>query len=492
MLKKIAVFLIVTILVIAFAVPAFAEEDEVAAVKAAFDDVTAALDARDLAALKAAAAVFEGHLDAYNEFGEEEFLELAALMGEAGAEEVFYKILGTWINANVVMTFGDHYNNYKNDANAGTAAAYVDYYNSLFDPEYYDEELCALVKEFFADAEAVFEAAKADLPSEAVMAVYNAYQTLADARVSGSVDALRDAEDAYELLTGELYEMSESDLAELAALMGFADSVDVLIAAGEATNYFEEVVAFDQLLDKFEEDPSAENALAVVEYYEWAFEEEDPDEELQAALLNYFPDIEDIYAEAKALTPELDMQTLVDVFKELEAAVEQKDLDKILAAGEKVEELSDMTEMMTEDDYDKLAELMGEASAEDAIAKYLDVNIKAGVVIAADGFIEKYADDPTEENAKALIEYYDVLFNDAESADEELRAFVREVLPEFEDAYEAAKKLESYERGDIAGGSTDPNIPQTGDDSALPVMMMLAMICAAGAVVLAKKAFAGK
>ena len=152
-MKKILVFLLVTVMMLSFAMPTFAEGDEVAAVKTAIDAVDTALNnGSDFEALKDAMAGFGGLLDAFNEFGEAELTELAALWGEADAEAAFNKVFMVWYNANIVRKFGGVYNGYTSDSNVETAKEFVDFYNDVFnDP---DEELKGLIRSFFADADA--------------------------------------------------------------------------------------------------------------------------------------------------------------------------------------------------------------------------------------------------------------------------------------------------------------------------------------------------
>lgn len=93
-----------------------------------------------------AVAGFEAVLDIYNELTDEEFDDLAALLGVADAEEAYSKVLNDWIFANVEKTLGEVYYAYIENPTKDTASAFVEYYDSLFveDGLFTEEELDAM------------------------------------------------------------------------------------------------------------------------------------------------------------------------------------------------------------------------------------------------------------------------------------------------------------------------------------------------------------
>ena len=84
---------------------------------------------------------FEAVLDEFNDLTEEELNQLAVLLEAEDAEAAFSAVLGTWINVNVINTMGELYNAFADNPNEKTAAALIEYYDSIYnDPSYKDEE----------------------------------------------------------------------------------------------------------------------------------------------------------------------------------------------------------------------------------------------------------------------------------------------------------------------------------------------------------------
>lgn len=92
--------------------------------------------------------------------------DLFALMG-CTEEEYFSNIISVIINGGVILETANVYDAFLADKNKETAQELVDMYDSIFnDPEYVDEELRELVRNFFADIDDVYEEAEALLATK--------------------------------------------------------------------------------------------------------------------------------------------------------------------------------------------------------------------------------------------------------------------------------------------------------------------------------------
>lgn len=101
----------------------------------AYSELTAALEALEIGFYDEdfvnACKNFEAVLDVFNELTEEEFADLAVMLGVADGEEAFNVILSDWINANLALELGALYDAYLNDPTVETAAEFVEYYETL-------------------------------------------------------------------------------------------------------------------------------------------------------------------------------------------------------------------------------------------------------------------------------------------------------------------------------------------------------------------------
>lgn len=95
---------------------------------------------------------FEAVLDTLNELTEEEWADMADLMGEQYADDAFSKVLTDWVNANMVLQIGEPYDAFLANENADTAKAYIDAYDSVKnDTEFLTDEDKDVILAFFAD-----------------------------------------------------------------------------------------------------------------------------------------------------------------------------------------------------------------------------------------------------------------------------------------------------------------------------------------------------
>ena len=260
-------------------------------------DFKAAYTEGDIEALKAAAVAFE----AANEDLEMEEQEFYAEM-----DEDFWSVL---FGGNVAVTANGYYSEYTADKNAKTAYDFVGYY-SQEDMEDYKAD----VLRFMPDMESVYEEAKADMPSENVIAVYEAYTGVQNALAFGYID-----EDTYAVVEGfeavldafnemGIYgdgETAEKDRADLAVLMGVEDGETAWNQIfGDWVN-LNVLLEVEEVYQAYMKKSNAETADALVEKYDGIYN--DPnyvDEELRVLVESFFADIHDVYAEAKTLLTE--------------------------------------------------------------------------------------------------------------------------------------------------------------------------------------------
>ena len=225
-------------------------------------------------------------------------------------DEDFWSVL---FSANVVMTTNGFYEGYLADKNAKTAYDFVSYY-SQDEMEDYEADILR----FMPDIEAVVEEAKADMPSEHVVSVYEAYVAVQNALafrmmnedVYAAVEGFEAVLDAFNEMG--LYgddETAEKDRADLAALMGVEDGETAWYqVVGDWVN-INILIGVDAAYQAYLADPSVENAEAFVEVYDGIYN--DPayvDEDLSVLVEEFFVDIHDVYADANAVLADGDTE----------------------------------------------------------------------------------------------------------------------------------------------------------------------------------------
>ena len=271
----------------------------------AYYDFKAAYTAGNLEALKAAVEAFEAA-------NEELEMEEQEFYGEMDDE--FWTVL---FGGNVVMTANGYYSDYTADKNAKTAYDFVSYY-SQEDMEEYKADILR----FMPDIEAVYEEAKANMPSENVVAVYEAYVGVQNALAFWIIDETTYAAvEGFEAVLDAFNEMgiygdaetAEKDRADLAALMGVEDGETAWYQIfGDWVN-LNVLLEVDEIYQAYQKNPNAETATALIEKYDGIYN--DPnyvDEELRTLVENFFFDIHDAYAGAKALLAEDDVDEDVE------------------------------------------------------------------------------------------------------------------------------------------------------------------------------------
>lgn len=88
---------------------------------------------------------FEALLDTFNELTEDEFTQLAGLLGVANGEEAFSLILNDWIVVNVAVEVASLADAFNDSYSVADAKAFVEYYDSIVESGMFTEEELELI-----------------------------------------------------------------------------------------------------------------------------------------------------------------------------------------------------------------------------------------------------------------------------------------------------------------------------------------------------------
>ena len=272
---------------------------EVEDVYAAYLLLQDALDSQDIDRLEAAVDGFELVVDTFNELTEEQFVELAELLGVA-PEDVFGMILSDWIDANVVVDTYEIYTNYLADPNVKTALDLSDQYGRLSEGEGYLD----LVRGFIGGFDDAYADALKHMASQEALSVYHAYIGIHEALDSFTMSELQAAAESFEAVIDTFNDMTENQLAELAELLGVTpeEAYSMVLSDWIDTNI---ILTTEELYQAYLADPNAETAAEFVAMYDAIYN--DPayeDEQLRMRLSWFIFDIEDVYADASSLLSE--------------------------------------------------------------------------------------------------------------------------------------------------------------------------------------------
>lgn len=131
--------------------------------------MAAAMESQDLETIKAAVAAFEEAFNALTEDDEAMEAMVSLYDSEDAALDAMFDMLGDYIDGNVVIVFDEFYAAFVNDPTEETAAAYAEYYYSIFlDPEWAPDyvDLAALIESMYPDAAEAYESALTYLPAD--------------------------------------------------------------------------------------------------------------------------------------------------------------------------------------------------------------------------------------------------------------------------------------------------------------------------------------
>lgn len=339
MKKRILGLVLVMILVLASAMPVFADTEgtiapaaeakattavsEDAQVQAAYDAYCAMVDSMKVNEYGPTKDYYEQYMSITEGFNDEQQAEWDSVVEKnIGVEEALSNLYDASLIVNTVA-LKEAYQ--KNPDNAKTAYEFVLAYEACVDAG-------IAIDKMDAGIESVYETAKeTDLPSENAMAVYEAYVDVAKAldsenpaELSAAIKSFEKVVETYNNLTknefndiAELLEIQSDDPemsdGEYAAEIIFADWLDINI-----------LDSVNKVYNKYLDNPNAENAAALIDVYDLVFPENEDDEVISKELAYaFFPDLDDVYAEALALLDENGEAGATD--KDKDTATENKE-----------------------------------------------------------------------------------------------------------------------------------------------------------------------
>lgn len=276
------------------------EYAEVQAAYEAFIAVEAGLKNGDYDAMRTAYTELETASDKIDDAEEAVSADWERVVGEVIGEERYIDVV--FDAAFIIMVNEDLTKAFNENKNAGTAYVLIDLYESMKEvmAESYGVDLDTMLSE---ETKAAIAEAEAYYPSEDVLAVYEAWEVVDDALFGPYPDEFDNAIKEFESVLDIYNEMKESDLEQLAGLLG-VDGAEA--AFDKIMNDWVNLNVLNELVDRYDvydKNPNKETAQSFVEYYESIFndpEYDDPElKEMAAACFEF--DIEAEYNEAKAL-----------------------------------------------------------------------------------------------------------------------------------------------------------------------------------------------
>lgn len=403
------------------AVSAFAAS---AKVEAAYSSYTAILDAMDNYDVDALKEAFESYAENTDDLDETESGELLELMG-GDIDDATMEVFSVLMYAAAIMELEIGYDAFSTEKNIVNAKQLIDKVDTWAD----NEELNAEMSGFFPDIEALYEEAVAMTEANAGYGLYVLYADLLDAMEGGAVEALTEAVEAFVEPFNDITEEQAEGLGEIF-------ETDAETAVSEMlSNYIRANVYLDfcKKFTAFSDNASGETAKEYVEYYDSIFNDPDfDDEEIEQLINDHYTGHEVVYEEAKVWA---EVQDVVDMYSDVEAAIEDRDL---ASAKDILAQFGELLNAMDDDKWDIAAQITEEDS-EELVLEMLYIYITANVLVSVEEVYDAYVAEQNEETAQAFVDMYDSIYNDSSYEDENLRAIVPEFFTGFEEMYEEAK-----------------------------------------------------
>ncbi len=296
-------------------------------------------------------------------------------------------------------------------------------------------------------------AACGDAPAltDAQKASWAAYYNMNSAFEGDDLDALKAAADAYTKANEE----GNMDMTSLAALEAMDED---LWSVAFATNV---VITASGYYDAYVADKNAKTAYDFVEYY--GMEDVAP---FKADIERFMPDIEAVYAEAQDDMPSEGVISVYEAYLGIQAVLQFGSLDEdAYAAVEAFEAVTDTFNELTDEEFEDLAALLGAEDGEAAWNQILGDWVTLNIIMNVDAAYQAYVNEPNAENAQALVDLYDSIFNDPTYSEAGFPELIREFLPGIDDVY-AEAKAQLAEDLEEPEGPTDSAAPVDPEDSA--------------------------
>lgn len=422
-----------------------------------YQEVWSAVASKDYETLCTAVSDFEAEaVDVFNELTEEELTELAALMGlegteeETAAEAAYGEMLSVWVDANMLAAMGEVYTAYLNNPNTETAYAFTDHYENIANSG--DDYYLYLIMDFYPDLPDDYtDAASTYLPSEKVLYVYQSFLPVQEALEYGNLGGLESAVEYFYDVVEIFNEPEESELEELAALMGADSSEEAygwLFSDWFDANMILEVA---DVFYAYVDDSSLENAAAFVEMIGGENGWDDIYDYDRSLLYTFFgEEFDEFYDGAEKIVAigEVTVEDVYNAMTALQTALESGDLKQLEAAVDGVEAIADAFNAYETEELEELAALMGVEATEDFTAgeavyyAVLSWCFDANAVLNVAEHYDAYTANPNKETAEAfveLMEAYDESYED--------RSLLKQFMPDFDEVYAEA----------LLAGKTTPN-----------------------------------
>ncbi len=287
MKKKLFGIIMAICLMLMSVFPAMAADIEDPAVNKSYTAYVAiqeAINNKQIDDLRIATADFEA---ANSELSDEQKEELELLIGGEIYDVIF--------TAAIIIGTADAYEAYVNDNSMQNAIAFVDAYEmAVVD--------CKInMSEFVREIDTAYTNALDDVPSDDVLAVYNAWVALDEQLEWVFSELLEEALNELEAKQETLDDLSDEELTDLAKLMG-EPSKDAAVAAidglvEDATILLEVAKAYENY-----DGVSKDSANELIEVYESIFNNPNFDDDGAIALIyQNYPDLDELYENAKVV-----------------------------------------------------------------------------------------------------------------------------------------------------------------------------------------------
>lgn len=301
-MKKVLSVILALCLMFTFTVTAFAEStpDQVApsvsddaTIQAAWDALNAIDEAINNADYDAMMAAEDNLYNIIETMSDEQIGKWGELIEEKMGFEAYMDLIFKIIYVENVKLFMDEY---LADTSSVNAYWFVDSYD-------FAKEENLPISQMFDGIDEVYAQALADMPSEKIIKIHDAYMMVSDAIWGPWVEDFDAAIAAFEAVLDDFNNLTDEEMDELALLIGAESAEEAynwiltdwinLNIADTMVQYYNEFIA----------NPNEDTALAFVEYYDAIFDGDD--EELKEIIIWCFDeDIEEVYKEAKALLGE--------------------------------------------------------------------------------------------------------------------------------------------------------------------------------------------
>lgn len=312
----------------------------------------------------------------------------------------------------------------------------------------------------------------------AVQDAYDTYKAVESALASYDYAALKPA---HEKMANVSFD-TDAQQEEFDNLVYDQIGVDTYLVTVFTAAY---VVDAGDKYEAFAADKNAKTAFDFVAAYDAATDD------YEVVMESFIPGITAAYDEAKSYLPTDNVVKVYEAYIGLTEALEMLEAgwydEDFVNACKAFEDVLDIFNELTEDEFAQLAVMMEVADGDEAFGVILSDWINANLALELGALQDAYLNNMTVKTATELIEGYEEILNDTQLLTD---ADKKVILTAFEDAYNDAKNFLAQAGDDKAttdgsDKSDKDTSPATGDDfNAAPfaVLMVIAAAVAALAV----------